>query len=104
MREASRILIGKHDFTAFRSAGDDTTTVRNLRTLDIRSEGDLIRMDFEADGFLKHMVRNITGALVQVGMGKLKASDIGHMLRVGSRANAPAKAPARGLTLVKVEY
>jgi len=97
-------LKGKHDFAAFKSAGDETTTVRDLRILDISKSGDLLVLTFEANGFLKHMVRNITGALVEVGLGRLQPGDIGRLLDSGSRENAPKKAPPQGLTLLRVTY
>lgn len=104
MRTAARILEGKHDFAAFKSAGDDTTTVRHLRKLELDKKDDLIRLDFEADGFLKHMVRNMTGALVEVGLGRMTHENVRTFLVSRSRLNAPRKAPARGLTLLQVLY
>jgi tRNA pseudouridine38-40 synthase len=104
MVEGATHLVGEHDFAAFKSAGDETTTIRNLRELDIRSEGNRIVFTFEANGFLKHMVRNLTGALVEVGQGKLMPEDMRRLLDAGSRENAPKKAPPQGLTLVQVTY
>ncbi|MCJ7499616.1 tRNA pseudouridine(38-40) synthase TruA [bacterium] len=97
-------LIGEQDFAAFKSAGDETTTVRNLRKVDIQMEGEHIILFFEANGFLKHMVRNLTGALVEVGQGKLVHDDIRRLLLGRSRENAPKKAPPQGLTLIQVTY
>jgi tRNA pseudouridine38-40 synthase len=104
MIHGARHLKGEQDFAAFKSAGDETTTVRNLRKVDILSEGDHIVFLFEATGFLKHMVRNITGALVEVGQGKLESDDIKRLLIARSRENAPKKAPPQGLTLMEVTY
>lgn len=104
MEKAAAHLIGEHDFAAFKSAGDETTTVRDLRYLDIRKEGEHIVSTFEANGFLKHMVRNITGALVDVGSGRLVPEDIHKLLVSRSRDNAPRKAPPQGLVLVQVYY
>ncbi len=104
MRQGADHLVGEHDFEAFKSAGDETTTVRSLRQLDIRREGDRIVLTFEANGFLKHMVRNMTGALVEVGLGKLASEDIRRLLDSRSREKAPGKAPPQGLTLVQVSY
>ena len=97
-------LIGEKDFAAFKSAGDETTTVRNIRKVDIKMEGEHIVLLFEANGFLKHMVRNLTGALVEVGQGKLVPDDIRRLLLGRSRENAPKKAPPQGLTLMQVTY
>jgi tRNA pseudouridine38-40 synthase len=104
MELGADFLQGEHDFAAFKSAGDDTTTVRNLRTLEIEGEGDHVTLAFEANGFLKHMVRNITGTLVQVGLGRMKVEDVKINLEALSRENAPPKAPPQGLTLVEVYY
>ncbi len=104
MRQAAAHLSGEHDFEAFKSAGDETTTVRNLREFDITREGDHIVLTFEANGFLKHMVRNITGAIAEVGLGRLTPDDIGAILASRSREGAPRKAPPQGLTLVHVSY
>lgn len=104
MVEGAAHLVGEHDFAAFKSAGDETTTIRNLRELDIKREGDHIVLTFEANGFLKHMVRNLTGALVEVGQGKLASEDMRRLLDARSRENAPKKAPPQGLTLVQVTY
>ncbi len=104
MLEGADHLVGTHDFAAFKSTGDETTTVRDLRELDIKREGDHIVLSFEANGFLKHMVRNLTGALVEVGQGKMTSDDIKRLLDAGSRERAPKKAPPQGLTLVQVTY
>lgn len=104
MKKGAEHLLGKHDFTAFKSAGDDTSTVRELRQLDITREADHVVLTFEANGFLKHMVRNLTGALVEVGLGKLEPDDIKRLLEARSRVNAPKKAPSQGLVLVQVHY
>jgi tRNA pseudouridine38-40 synthase len=97
-------LVGRHDFAAFKSAGDETTTVRELKRLDICRTGEHILLTFEANGFLKHMVRNMTGTLVEVGQGRLVPDDVKRLLDGRSRDNAPKKAPPQGLFLVRVHY
>jgi tRNA pseudouridine38-40 synthase len=104
IRSGSSYLIGRKDFAAFKSAGDDGTTTRDLRRVDIVREKDNLTLTFEADGFLKHMVRNLTGALVEVGLGRLTPEDIRDILESRSRENSPRKAPPQGLTLVEVFY
>jgi tRNA pseudouridine38-40 synthase len=104
MRSASVLLLGRNDFAAFKSSGDEGTTIRDLRTLRIDVEGDRIVLYFEADGFLKHMVRNITGALVDVGLRKMEVEDLRRLLLSRSREAAPRKAAPQGLTLMKVYY
>lgn len=104
MSAAALLLKGERDFAAFKSSGDETTTVRNLRTLRLEREKDRIFLYFEADGFLKHMVRNITGALVEVGLGRMTVGDVDRLLDGRSRESAPRKAPPQGLTLMEVFY
>ena len=76
----------------------------NLRTLEIERDGNRVTLSFEANGFLKHMVRNITGSLVQVGLGRMKVEDVKNNLEALSRESAPPKAPPQGLMLVEVYY
>jgi len=104
MASGALLLLGERDFAAFKSPGDETTTIRNLRTLDIEREGERILLHFEANGFLKHMVRNITGALVETGLGKMTHRELEGLLERGSREGAPRKAPPQGLTLMEVFY
>jgi len=71
MQAAAQILIGKHDFSAFRAAQCQAKSpVKHLSQLDIRREGEMLIFDLSADAFLHHMVRNIVGCLVYVGKGK----------------------------------
>jgi len=104
MRAGAFHLIGEKDFFAFRSSGDPGTTVREMREISIEQNEDIVTIFFEANGFLKHMVRNITGALVEVGKGRMSPGDLKKLLDAGSRLNAPRKAPAQGLTLMEVYY
>jgi tRNA pseudouridine38-40 synthase len=105
MRRAAKVLVGKHDFSSFRSAGCSAKSpVRNLRSLTIRKKGDLIEFTLEADAFLMHMARNIVGTLVEAGLGRFTADDVKHMLRSRDRSAAGRIAPAHGLYLVTVFY
>ncbi|MDP3920927.1 MAG: tRNA pseudouridine(38-40) synthase TruA [Candidatus Omnitrophota bacterium] len=108
MRRAARLLVGRHDFRSFGNArgkgSEPKSTVRTLKRLEIRRVGELVRLRFEADGFLYQMVRNLVGALVAVGRGKLNPGDIRALLRSKDRRKAPAGSPAEGLALVKVKY
>lgn len=104
MQKGGSHLLGEHDFKAFKSAGDETGTVRNLRKLNIERVGDYVILTFEANGFLKHMVRNMTGALAEVGSGRMTSDDIARLLASRSRVNAPKKAPPQGLMLMQVTY
>lgn len=105
LREAGQVLIGTHDFTAFTvSASDVRTSVRTLREFRVEREGPDIRFHFSGDGFLRYQVRTMVGALVETTRGRLKAGAISRLLESRDRMLAGAPAPARGLTLMKVEY
>ncbi|UCF81533.1 MAG: tRNA pseudouridine(38-40) synthase TruA [Acidobacteriota bacterium] len=105
MREALRRLVGKHDFAAFRAAGSSTkTSVRTLYRASLTRRGHRITMRFEADGFLRHMVRNIVGTLLMAGRGELAPEDMTEILRSKDRGRAGPTAPPEGLVLEKVTF
>jgi tRNA pseudouridine38-40 synthase len=105
MRDAATVFIGEHDFAAFRAADcERKTTVRILRRLDVEDDGPLIRFDVEGTAFLKNMVRILVGTLVAVGRGKLTRADLVRIQAARDRTQAGMTAPARGLTLVYVNY
>lgn len=105
MQAASRALMGEHDFSAFRAAECQARSpVRTLAELCVRREGDLVSMDFRANAFLHHMVRNIVGALVYVGAGRKPVEWVAELLASRDRRRgAPTFAPD-GLYLTGVEY
>jgi tRNA pseudouridine38-40 synthase len=105
-REAAASLVGRHDFAAFASAGGQSeSTVRDLRRLEVRAcDGDVVEIEARADGFLYRMVRNLTGFLVEVGLGRRPARDAARVLATARREEAGVTAPARGLCLVRVAY
>jgi tRNA pseudouridine38-40 synthase len=96
MRDAAARLLGRHDFSSFRAAMCQAKSpVKNLAVLDIAPHGDVLRFDFEADAFLHHMVRNIVGALVDVGSGKRSPAWIAEVLEAADRTRgAPTFAAA----------
>lgn len=103
MRRAARLLIGRHDFAAFRGRLSDTKT--SVRTVyEIRIEGSPLQITVTGNGFLKYMVRNIVGTLVEVGKGRFRPQDVRTILRSKDRKKAGATAPACGLYLVSIEY
>lgn len=111
MREAARLFIGEHDWTAFSSAQTDAQTrVRNVTELAVTERFDeracalLIEIRASAGGFLRYMVRSIAGALLAVGRGELALSDIERAIESGARPLAVTTAPAHGLTLLHVYY
>ena len=106
MSSAAARLTGTHDFKAFEGAGSPrSNTERTIFSAELNEESDgLITIDFQGSGFLRYMVRNMVGALVAVGRGKLTPEDITRILESRDRTLAPATAPAHGLFLVSVDY
>ena len=111
MSQASRCLVGRHDFRAFASTGSSAkTSVRTIRRLKVeaaRSEFlglDVVTVEIEADGFLYKMVRTIVGALLEVGIGRANVGSVERLLVSGDRSRGPATAPPDGLYLVRVIY
>jgi tRNA pseudouridine38-40 synthase len=99
-------LLGVHDFACFQAAGSDVTeTVREITRLDVtgRTGGEIL-LEVEGTGFLRHMVRNIAGTLIEVGRGKRSPDSIPALIAGRDRNAAGPTAPACGLTLVRVEY
>ena len=105
MRSAAEHLTGQHDFSAFRASGCSASTpVRTLKPVIITKNADMIEILLEADSFLQYMVRNITGTLVEVGLGRFRPEEVKKMLRSRDRTAAGRTAPAHGLYLVRVLY
>lgn len=105
MQEAALLLLGEHDFSAFRAADCQAKSpVRQLRKLEISRCGDLIIFDFCANAFLHRMVRNIVGCLVYIGKGKFPPSWIEQVLQSHDRRLAAPTVSAAGLYLTKVSY
>jgi len=105
MQCASSLLAGKHDFSAFTVKDSEITDrVRTLQQLDVGQEGELITITAVADGFLRYMVRTVVGTLIEVGCGRRAAASLTSVLSSCNRAHAGVTAPARGLTLMRVDY
>ena len=105
MIEAARLLIGLHDFSAFRAAECQARTpVRDLQKLELQRVGDFIVLEVTANAFLHHMVRNIAGLLIHVGQGAAPPELAAQVLAGRNRRLAPATAPAAGLYLWRVHY
>jgi len=105
MCEAARCMIGRHDFSAFRASGcQAASAVRELRRLEILREGHGVFFYLRADAFLYHMVRNIVGALVEVGVGNWTAEKMADVLASGDRNQAAMTAPAHGLYFTEAVY
>jgi len=106
MRAAIALIIGSHDFKAFEGTGSARQhTTRHIYSAELSDQDDgLLVFKIEADGFLRYMVRNIVGTLVDVGLEKLTLHDFKRILDSQDRSQAGATAPAQGLTLIKVNY
>lgn len=104
MRKAAEYLSGKHDFKAFTS--NHRTKKSTVRTINIqiKESPEEIVFDYTGDGFLYHMVRILTGTLIEVGEGKRTPESMKDILQSEERANAGVLVPAKGLTLVEVYY
>ncbi len=105
MKAAAQSLLGKHDFSAFRSAQCQAKSpVKHLRQLDIYREGDMLIFDVSADAFLHHQVRNIIGCLVYVGKGKYPVAWLAKVLASGDRKLAAPTFAPDGLYLRCITY
>lgn len=105
MRAAAELLLGEHDFSAFRSAECRASTpVRTLQALDIEQRGERVDFVLRANAFLHHMVRNLVGTLIYVGRRKHAPGWVREVLESRNRANAAPTFAAEGLYLEAVEY
>jgi len=105
MRAAARALVGTHDFASFAAAGSNArTTVRALETVALEQSGPELACAFEGPGFLRHMVRNLVGTLLEVGRGRRAPDSIADLLAARDRSLAGPTAPPHGLTLVHVRH
>ena len=105
MREAIRFLQGEHDFSAFQAAGCDAIhPVRKIYRTSLDERNELLVYTIEATAFLRHMVRNIVGTLVEIGRKQRTPESFAELLRVRDRTKAGPTAPAHGLFLMAVKY
>jgi tRNA pseudouridine38-40 synthase len=105
MRRAAALLVGEHDFSAFRSSECQAKTpIRTLHALEIEAQGERIDFVLRANAFLHHMVRNIVGTLVYVGKGKHPPSWAREVLLSRDRSTAAPTFGPEGLYLEKIDY
>ena len=105
MEKAAEYLIGTHDFASFCSNPRmKKSTVRKVDRIEIQKRGDLLTLTFHGSGFLQHMVRILTGTLLEVGFGKRTAESVLELIDAKDRKLAGFTAPAKGLCMMQVDY
>jgi len=105
MERASKHFVGDHDFSSFMASdGMSQTFHRSLQKCKVTEKKDWIIIDLIGNGFLKNMVRNIVGTLIDVGLKRLKSEQIPSILKAKDRRKAGRGAPAHGLYLMHVHY
>jgi tRNA pseudouridine38-40 synthase len=104
MNDVAQCLVGKHDFRAFTVISPEvSSTCRTVEAIDVRRDGDVVRLTVTADGFLRYMVRRIAGSLIEIGRGKLNRGALPAALEPAF-AEARWTAPAKGLMLWDIAY
>lgn len=105
MKQAAKQLMGTHDFAAFCSNKKmKKSTIRTVDRIDIERRGDYITFTYHGNGFLQHMIRILTGTLLEAGYGKISPDNISSILESKHRPNAGPTAPSCGLCLIEVDY
>ncbi|MBT0666325.1 tRNA pseudouridine(38-40) synthase TruA [Geobacter pelophilus] len=105
MRIAAGHFVGEHDFASFRGTGCAAkTTIRVVKSVTLSENGEFLQIDVKGVGFLRNMVRIMTGTLVEVGLGRRNPESILDLLRVPDRSAAGVTAPPQGLSLVEVSF
>lgn len=105
MQQCAQLLIGEHDFSSFRAAGCQSKTAdRNVHSIDVIRQSDLVYLDIKANAFLYHMVRNIAGSLIAVGCGEQTMDWFAEVFAAKNRNLADVTAPAAGLYLLRAYY
>lgn len=104
MQQGANVLVGTHDFEAFSDKKDDKSSIRTIYNITIKQKKNILRIDYYGNGFLNHMVRILTGTLLQVGSGQKEIGDINKALETKERIDAGYMAAAKGLCLEEVYY
>lgn len=105
MHVAAQALLGENDFSAFRAAQCEAKhAMRNMQEISVTRQADQVHVELQANAFLHHMVRNIVGSLIPIGLGERPAAWLGELLRGGDRTAAGPTAPAEGLLFIGPKY
>ena len=105
MQRAAAYLVGEHDFKSFASTGGQAeTSIRTIYSLDVEKRDSIITIRVKGNGFLYNMVRIIAGTLIKVGAGEILPEEIPAILEAKDRSAAGPTAPAKGLTMIGLEY
>lgn len=105
MKKAAKYIEGEHDFKSFCSArGQALTTIRKVNSLDVNKSDDIIYITINGNGFLYNMVRIIAGTLIKVGSGQYPPEYVIEILEKKDRTFAGPKAPAKGLSLIDINF
>ena len=108
MKQVAEVLIGEHNFSAFRSSNcNSPNTVKDIREISIgksQFQNSILQIEIEGNSFLQHMVRIITGTLVEAAQSRISCVDVKQALKNGDRKLAGCTAPAQGLYSLKVIY
>lgn len=104
MRAALPYFIGTHDFSSFTSDEPDKKRQREISSFTLKKKGDELIFEIRGKSFLRYMVRNIVGTIIDIGRGKIPVTDLPDIFEARDRRRGGQTAPARGLTLVEVMY
>ena len=106
MQEAAEVLLGTHDFSSFNATRRDEIEdqVRTIYRIDVQKKGNLVTVDYYGDGFLRYMIRMMTGALIDAGKGNVTAQDVRNILEKQDKTACNYNVPACGLYLVEIGY
>ncbi len=106
MREASKYLLGTHDFKGFSAVKDKSkkSTIRTINYINITEKDNIIKIEYNGNGFLLNMVRILSGTLIKVAKGEIQPIKIKELLESKNRSELAEKAPAKGLCMKEVNY
>lgn len=104
MEKAIEYLRGSHDFAGFTDRPDEKSTTRRIYDIIVRQDGHRLRIEYTGSGFMYHMVRILTGTLLEIGSGRRSPESINEIIESGQRADAGFLVPASGLCLKEVFY